>query len=194
LTDNTLSALDDNQIIDLYLQRCENAINETAKRYGSYCQAIAMGILHNKEDAEEVVNDTFLSLWNLIPPKHPDPFSTYIGRITRNIALDKYESRNAKKRGGDKTTLIFSELDLCLPSAFNVEDELDINNLSKEINNFLSTVKREDKLFFVGRYWYNYSICEIASKLNVGESKVKVTLHRTRKKLKTYLEKRGIST
>jgi len=185
--------LTDSEIIDLYLKRSENAINETAKRYGSYCQAIAMNILHNQEDSEEVVNDTFLKLWNSIPPEQPDPFSTYIGRITRNLSIKKYQARTAQKRGGNETVLLLSELDLCLPSNFNIENAVDINTLSREISSFLSTIKREDKVFFVGRYWYNYSISEIASKLNVGESKIKMSLHRTRKKLKTYLEKRGIT-
>jgi len=152
-----------------------------------------MSILHNQEDAEEVVNDTYLSLWNLIPPKYPDPFSTFIGKITRNLSIKKIQERTAKKRGGNETTLILSELDLCLPSAFNVENELDIKYLSKEISGFLSTVKRENRLFFIGRYWYDYSVPEIASQFNIGESKVKMSLHRTRKKLKIYLEKRGIS-
>jgi RNA polymerase sigma-70 factor (ECF subfamily) len=184
--------LTDSEIIDLYLKRSESAISETAKQYGSYCQAIAMNILHNQQDAEEVVNDTYLSLWNLIPPEHPDPFLTYIGRITRNLSIKKCKARTAQKRGGSETILLLSELDLCLPSTFNVEDKVDINNLSQEINSFLSTIKREDKLFFIGRYWFTYSVPEIASQFSVGESKIKMSLHRTRKKLKTYLEKRGI--
>jgi len=186
--------LTDNEIIDLYLQRSENAINETAKRYGLYCQAIAMNILHNQEDSEEVVNDTFLKLWNSIPPEHPDPLKTFIGRIIRNLSIKKYQARTAQKRGGNETILLLSELDLFLPSAFNVEDEIDIKNLSREINSFLSTINKEDKHFFIGRYWFTYSVPEIASQFKVGESKVKVSLHRTRKKLKTYLEKRGITT
>ena len=183
----------DNEIIDLYLKRSENAINETARRYGTYCQAIAMGILHNKQDAEEVVNDTFLSLWNLIPPEHPDPLKTFIGKITRNLSIKKYQTRIAQKRGGNETILLLSELDLCLPSTFNVENEVDIKNLSREINSFLSTLKQEDKYIFVGRYWYIYSVPEIANQFKVGESKIKMSLHRTRKKLKVHLEKRGIT-
>jgi RNA polymerase sigma-70 factor (ECF subfamily) len=151
-----------------------------------------MNILHNREDAEEVISDTYMSLWNLIPPKYPDPFSTFIGKITRNLSIKKYQARTAKKRSGNETALLLSELDSCLPSDFNVENEADFNNLSQEINSFLFALKREDRLFFVGRYWYIYSVPEIAVQFNVGESKIKMSLHRTRKKLKTYLEKRGI--
>jgi RNA polymerase sigma-70 factor (ECF subfamily) len=186
--------LTDSEIIDLYLQRSENAINETARRYGSYCQAIAMNILHNKEDAAEVVNDTYLSLWNLIPPEHPDPFSTFIGRITRNLSIKKFQARTAQKRGGNNTTLLFSELEFCIPSPRNVEDMVDVNELARAINSFLATVKQNDRFYFVRRYWHTESIPEIANQFNAGESKVAMSLHRTRKKLKIYLEKRGIVT
>jgi len=151
-----------------------------------------MNILHNQEDAEEVVNDTYLSLWNQIPPKSPDSLSAFIGKITRNLAIKKYQEKTRKKRGGKETTLPLSELELCLPSDFKVEDELDVNNLTQEIDRFLSTLKKEDRLFFTGRYWYIYSVPKIASQFNVSESKVKMSLHRTRKKLKKHLEERGV--
>jgi len=182
----------DIQILDLFEQRSESAISEMSKQYGSYCSAIAMNILKNREDSEECVNDTFLRAWNSIPPKRPIPLSTFLGRITRNLSLDRYEARNTKKRGGD-TALLLSELESFVPSAQNVEDEVDSNELSSTIDSFLSTVSRDDKSYFVCRYWHIYSISEIAKKFNVGESKVKVSLHRTRKKLRNYLEKRGIS-
>jgi RNA polymerase sigma-70 factor (ECF subfamily) len=187
-------SLTDSEIIDLYLKRSENAINETAKQYGSYCQAIAMNILHNKEDSEEVVNDTYMSLWNQIPPELPKIFSAYIGKITRNLSLKKYQTRKAQKRGGDESVLLFSELDMCIPSDCSVENEIDSRNLAQEIDNFLNSIKKNDRNYFVNRYWYAESIPQIAKRFNISESKVKMSLHRTRKKLKIHLEKRGFST
>jgi len=151
-----------------------------------------MNVLHNKEDAAECVNDTFLSLWNTIPPNQPKVLSAFIGRITRNLSIKKYRMSKAKKREGDETALLFSELENCIPSARTVEDEVDTNELSRTINSFLFTVKKEDRFYFVRRYWHNESIPEIAKQFGVGESKVKMSLHRTRKKLKSYLEKRGV--
>ena len=184
----------DNEIIELYLQRSENAINETTRQYGSYCSAIAMSILHNKEDVDECMNDTYLSVWNSIPPQHPTNFSAFIGKITRNLSLDRYRKKNTQKRGGDETTLLFSELELCIPSARSVEDVADMNDLAKMIDIFLATIRKEDKFYFVLRYWYSETVPEIARQFNVAVGKVTMSLHRTRKKLKKYLEKRGFTT
>jgi RNA polymerase sigma-70 factor (ECF subfamily) len=134
-----------------------------------------------------------LRAWNTIPPQRPIKFSSFIGRITRNLSFDKYENRNAKKRGGGETALLLSELELCVPSKQRVEDEVEANDLGKLIDDFLSTLRQEDRLFFVGRYWHTHSVTNIANRFNVGESKVKVSLHRTRNKLKNYLEKKGIT-
>lgn len=183
----------DTEIVDLYLKRSESAITETAKQYGSYCSAIAMNILQNKEDVDECVNDTYLRLWNSIPPQLPKTFSTFIGRITRNLSLDRYEIRNAQKRKGNETNLLLSELENCIPSARNVEQDVEDNELIQMIEHFLSTIRQEDMAFFVHRYWYSESVPEISRKSDVGESKVRMSLHRTRKKLKKHLEKRGIT-
>jgi RNA polymerase sigma-70 factor (ECF subfamily) len=157
-----------------------------------------MNILQNREDSEEAVNDAYLAAWSSIPPESPAPLSTYIGRLVRNISLNKYEARNAKKRGGrpedGSATLMLSELEECIPSARNVEEEVDGNELARTIDEFLATVKQEDRFYFVRRYWHYCSVPEIARQFSVGESKVKVSLHRTRKKLKAYLEERGIQT
>jgi RNA polymerase sigma-70 factor (ECF subfamily) len=182
----------DSEIISLYLERSENAISATSRQYGSYCSAIAMNILHNKEDADECVNDVYLSLWNSIPPERPVYFSAYIARITRNISIKKYRARKAQKRGGN-ITLLLSELESCIPDIHDVQEKVEINELSRGIESFLSTIRQEDKLYFVLRYWYTESIAEIAQQFGVGESKVKMSLHRTRKKLKTYLERMGFS-
>jgi len=194
LDDKTLSALDDKQIIELYLQRCENAINETSLRYNSYCTAIAMNILHNQEDSAECVNDAFLQVWNSIPPQHPTSLSTFIGKITRNLALNKYKAQNAKKRGGNnKAEVLSSELEECVADIHSVEDIVDNNELAAAVDEFLSTLKEINMIFFIRRYWHGDCIEKIASSFSVSEGKVLMSLFRTRKKLKTFLEKRGIS-
>jgi len=184
--------LTDIEIIDLYLQRSESAIDETAKRYGSYCSAIAMNILQNKEDAAECVNDTYLNVWNSIPPQRPATFSTFIGRITRNLSLNKYKALKRQKRGGDETTLLLSELESCIPTNRNVEDEVDGNIFMQAVDKFLSDIKEQDMIFFMRRYWHGDSVSAIAKQFNAGESKVSMSLHRTRKKLKNYLEREGL--
>jgi RNA polymerase sigma-70 factor (ECF subfamily) len=182
----------DAQIITLYQERSESAIGETEKRYGSYCHAIAMNILHSREDAEECVNDTLLKAWNSIPPQTPAILSSFLGKITRNISIDKYNARKAKKRQGDENSVPLSELEVCFPDLSNVENEVDTKILGQTIEKFLYTVKKNDRIFFVRRYWYNDSISAIAERFSAGESKVMVNLFRTRNKLKLYLQKEGL--
>ncbi|MCL1832225.1 MAG: sigma-70 family RNA polymerase sigma factor [Oscillospiraceae bacterium] len=191
-TEVTKTVASDDELLKLYEERSEAAISETAKAYGAYCTTIAMNILHNAQDAEECVNDAYFSAWEAIPPHAPSSFSSYLGKITRNLALDKHRKSNTKKRGGGSTDVMLSELEQCLPSARSTEDEADANILSQTIDSFLSTIREEDMTYFVCRYWHTYTVAEIADKLGVGQSKVKTSLHRTRKKLKTYLGKRGI--
>jgi RNA polymerase sigma-70 factor (ECF subfamily) len=182
----------DLEIIDLYGKRNESAIAETAKSYGTYCTKIAMNVLANREDADECVNDTWLKAWYSIPPERPSVLAAFLGRIARNTALDRYKSRKASKRAGDDMALLLSELDGCVPSGDSVEDEYDARALEREIDRFLTYLKQEERLYFVRRYWYNDSIAKIAERYDVGESKVKTNLHRTRNKLKTHLEEQGI--
>jgi RNA polymerase sigma-70 factor (ECF subfamily) len=151
-----------------------------------------MNILRNYEDAEECVADAFLKAWNSIPPERPRAFSSFIGRIVRNLSINRYNTRNAQKRGGDNITVLISELESCVASNFNIDEAVDVNELAQTIENFLSALKQEDHIYFVRRYWHSDSIAEIAKKFCVGESKVKMSLLRTRKKLKIYLEKRGV--
>jgi RNA polymerase sigma-70 factor (ECF subfamily) len=151
-----------------------------------------MNILGNRQDAEESVNDAYLAAWNSIPPERPRKFSAFLGRIVRNISLNKYESRNSKKRGGGNPHLLFSELELCVPTTQTVENEVDDNTLARAIDEFLATLKQADRFYFVLRYWYSETIPQIARQFKVGESKVGMSLHRTRKKLKTYLEEKDV--
>ena len=185
--------MDDTAILDLYLERSESAISETAKHYGPFCSAIAMNILQIKEDAEECVNDTYLKAWNAIPPQRPSVFSSFLGRITRNLSLDRYKARKTQKRSGDETALLLSELDECIRSDSNVEDEIEAEAVAKMIDEFLSGIAKDDRLLFVRRYWYADSIARIAARFAVGESKVKTSLFRMRNKLKDYLEREGVT-
>ena len=183
----------DNEIIDLYWVRSESAIQETVRQYGSFCTTISMNILKNKEDAEECVNDTYLKAWDAIPPQRPTVFSSFLGRIVRNLSLDRYKARKAQKRSIDETALLLSELDDCIPSTSSVEDEVDTGILEEMIDRFLSSIGKDDRVFFVRRYWFADPITGIAERFAVGESKVKTSLFRTRNKLREYLEKEGVA-
>lgn len=184
--------MDDKQIVDLYWERSEAAISETDKKYGSYFRYIADNILHNHEDAEECVNDTYLRAWNTMPPKRPNRLATFLGKITRNLSLNKYETRNAEKRGGGQIPCILEELQTCIPSGEDVAQIAEDRAVVEAINIFLATLSAESRKIFVRRYWYMSSVRDIATEYGISESKVKVTLFRTRNALKTHLEKEGI--
>lgn len=183
----------DAEIIELYWMRSESAITRTAVRYGMFCMKISMNILSNKEDAEECVNDTYLRTWNALPPERPNSLSAFLGRITRNLSLDKYKARKAQKRGEGETALLLSELDELIPSGSNVENAVDESVLGELIDNFLSGIGKDDRIVFVRRYWYGDSISDITQRFKVSESKIKTGLFRTRQKLKDYLEKEGVT-
>ena len=185
--------MNDTKIIDLYENRDESAISMTAGQYSPYLTAIAMNILRNKEDAEECVNDVYLKAWNIIPPERPQKLSSFLGRIARNLSLNRYESMRAKKRGGSEMTLLLSELELCIPDGTNVEEEVEGKDLKESVNRFLETLNQDDMVYFMRRYWHAQTVPEIARRHDVSESKVKMSLHRTRGKLKTYLEKIGVT-
>lgn len=184
--------MEDLQIIELYWNKDENAIKETQNKYGNYCYSIAYGILRNNEDAQELVNDTYLAVWEAIPPHHPLNLSTFIGKITRNLSLNKWRKMNAKKRGEGQVTLSFDELEECIADTKDFKDELQTEVLAESINDFLKTLKPEQRKVFVCRYWYFESIEEIADRFNFSISKVKMILKRTRDNLKQHLIKEGI--
>jgi RNA polymerase sigma-70 factor (ECF subfamily) len=185
--------MDDKQIVDLYFERCESALTETANKYGRYCHYIAFNILHSEEDAEECVNDTYLKAWNCIPPHKPDMLSAFLGKITRNLSLNLYEKYSTQKRGLGQTALTLSELEECLPSSCDVELTADEDILIDALNRFLSTIPSAARKMFIRRYWYLSPVKEIADGYGISESKVKMTLFRTRKSLKQYLEKEGVT-
>lgn len=184
--------MDDTKIIDLYWLRSERAIAETAEKYGGYCHSIAFRILGSEEDSEECVNDTWLGAWRAMPPKRPAVLSTFLGRITRNLALNRWKERRAEKRGAGETTVALEELKECVPAPEGVEGALDGMALTESIDRFLGTLPADRRRIFVQRYWYLCSIREIAAGCGVSENKVKVTLFRARQGLREALMKEGI--
>ena len=184
--------MEDRQIVELYNERSEAAISETADKYGKYCHYVAYNILFNEQDSEECVNDTWFRAWNTIPPQQPNRLSTFLGKITRNLALDKYKYYNREKRGGGQTALVLDELSECLPAMGSTEQAVDDRLLVEVLNGFLRSLPAEKRQIFVRRYWYLSSVSEIAEDFGISESNVKVTLLRTRNKLKRVLEKEGI--
>ncbi len=180
----------DEEIIDLYFKRDENAIKETDSKYGNYCYVVSNNILNNPEDAKECVNDTFLTAWNKIPPERPYILSAFLAKITRNISLTRYRLMNAQKRSNDQVSMSIDELAYCIGKN-NTEEEVDADILKDSINDFLALENENDRKIFVMRYFYFYSIEEIAEYYGFGLSRVKMSLKRTRDKLKTYLKKEG---
>ncbi len=183
--------MDDKNIVELYFQRNEQAISETSSKYGKYCYSIAYGILTNKEDSEEIVNDTYSSAWNSIPPHCPAVLSTFLGKITRRLSIDKLRELSADKRGGGEIPLLLDELQDCISNNENIEHELDKRHLSEIINAFVISLPAIEQKIFLCRYWYAYSIENIGKQFGFSQSKVKSMLYRTRNKLRIILEKEG---
>lgn len=183
--------MEDEEIINLYWNRQEKAISETDKKYGKYCSTISFNILQNREDAKECVNDTYLKTWDSIPPQRPNILKVYLGRIARNLAINQYERKKAKKR--DYTLEIaLQELNECISSSNNVEEQLDYNELVNMLNVFLSRLSQNNRKIFLERYWYLYSIKEISSNNRISESNTKTILLRIRSQLKNYLKEGGL--
>lgn len=183
--------MDDNKIIDLYSERNQLALGATADKYGAYCMKICMNILEDTPDSEEVVNDTYMQVWNTIPPQKPQSLMAYIAKVARNLALNKLKARNAVKRGGGETALSYDELDLCTPSDVSVESESDMKALSNHISAFLYTQKEDVRKIFVRKYFYCDSVEDICERFSFSQSKVKSILMRTRDKLRDYLLSEG---
>lgn len=181
--------MDDSQIIRLYFDRDEHAIEETSRKYGGLCFRIAGNILSNREDVEECVSDVYLHLWNAIPPLSPVSFPAYLCRVARNLALKRYESLHAEKRSPDMTVPL-SEIEAFLPDE-QVLSHAEREELRSLLRIFLSGEPEETRNVFIRRYWFFDSVHEIAEQYSVSESKVKSMLFRTRKRLRRFLEKEG---
>lgn len=183
--------MDDQAIIDLYFDRSERAISETALKYGNYCFSIAFNILADKEDSEESVNDTYMAAWNNIPPRLPSVLATFLGKITRNISLNRWKSLRAYKRGGGEVTLALDELAGCIAGGDDPAESVEKKELLRSVNRFLAGLPETERKVFVCRYWYLDPIQTIADRLGWSQSKVTSMLHRTRGKLRKHLEKEG---
>ena len=183
--------MEDREIVKLYFDRNERAIIETSEKYGRYCSHIAMNILHNRSDAEECVNDTYLKTWNAIPPHKPSVLSTFLGKIVRNLSFNRYKSLHSQKRGGYETDLILDELCEIVSDEEQVEDGVIREDLIEAVNEFIDLLSEEKRYIFIRRYWYSDSISEIASNCRRTENSTSVELSRIRGKLRDYIIERG---
>ena len=178
--------MEDAAIVALYWARDEQALAETATKFGAYCRKIADNILHSAHDVEECENDTWLAAWNSMPDKRP-------ARLARNLALDRLDKATAQKRGSGQTFAPLDELVECVAAPGSVEDDFDATETGRLISEFLRTLPEETRNIFLRRYWYCDATADIAARYHLTESKVRVTLHRTRGKLAAYLQKKGVA-
>ena len=185
--------MEDKQIIELFWARAEQAITATDEKYGKYCYYIAYNILHSNEDSEECVNDTYLKAWESIPPHRPERLAAFLGKITRNLYINKYKYLTAGKRGEGQYEMALEELNECIPSAVSVEQIMEDRELSEVFNRFLEMLPVEKRKVFMRRYWYFSPVKEIAAEYGMSESKVKMSLLRTRSAFRQYLEKEGVA-
>lgn len=178
--------MNDREIIALYNARDERAIYETDRKYGSFCMSISIGILQNRQDAEECVNDTYLHTWNSIPPKQPSVLRTYLGKLIRNLSIDKLRTARRHKRN-QELTLSLEEVKDILTATEGISD----GDFSDLLNSFLSTLPDRERRLFVGRYWYMYSVNQLAEGYSITPNAVSKQLARTREKLREFLAERG---
>lgn len=181
----------DYEIVKLYFDRSERAIVETDLAYGRYCRYISFEILRDNEDCEEIVNDTYLKTWESIPPQNPPSLKNFLGKIVRHLSINRLERNNAQKRGGGQLELVLEELQGCIPSTDDGEE--DSQRIREVINSFLRSLPKDKRRIFIRRYWYMSPISEIADELEVSEGKVKMILSRLRRELRKTLEKEGVT-
>ena len=182
--------MNDNEIVWLFFDRDEAGL-KAAEKYKSYCMKIAENITGSREDAEECVNDAFLKAWELIPPNRPEMLSTFLGKLTRNAAINRRKRNNAEKRGRGEAALVLDELSETIKGGDDVAREFDRQELSREINAFLESLPEHKRNIFICRYWYCDSVKKIAADWGMSRTSVSVMLHRLRDQLRTHLRKRG---
>lgn len=184
--------MEDSKIVELFYERSEQAIIELSRKYEKLCKKIAKNILGNNLDAEECVNDAYLGAWNTIPPQNPNPLITYVCKIVRNTAVKKYHNNTAIKRNTSYDVSL-DELENCFCKLNTAEDEYSLKLLSEEIDKFLDTLDRENRVIFVRRYWYADSISDIAERVSMSSHNITARLYRIRENLKKHLRKAGYS-
>ena len=183
--------MEDVEIIELYWQRNEQAIAETAQKYGAFCHSIAKNILSIDEDAEECVNDAFHQAWNAIPPQRPVRFRAWLGKTVRNLALNLWNKNHAQKRYAGMT-LLLTELEDCIPAPQTVEREIEEKELTGLLERWLRSMDREDQVLFVRRYWNGMALKELAKEQTVSPGKLAQRMYRLRLSLKAALEEEGV--
>ena len=181
----------DEEIIDLFFERSEQAISELAEKHGGAVNRVAYNILGDKEDAKECVNDTWLGAWNSIPPHRPAPLRTYVCRIARNLAVKRYHANSAQKRNS-RYDVALDELAECIPDRNTVEGSFDANELARIIDSFLDTLSYKDKFLFMRRYWFADSLDDAAKMAGMSYNAAAVRLHRVKEKLRKQLLKEGV--
>ena len=184
--------MEDAQIVELYWQRSETAIAETATKFGRYCLKVAANILADPLDAEECVNDTWLAAWNSMPDNRPAALAPYLGKITRNFALSRLSQRKRQKRGGGEADVALSELEDCLAGRGSPDESVEVREITECVDAFLRTLPAVERQVFVARYWYMASGAEIAESFAISPGKAASMLFRTRKKLRAVLKKEGL--
>lgn len=183
--------MEDSRIIDLFFERSEQAVHELELKYGRAVRKLSLNILGDARDAEECAADTYMAVWNSIPPQRPEHLKAYTLAIARNLSLDRYHANSARKRNGSYD-LALSELEGCLAAAGDAQTELEARELAKAINRFLAGLSKEDRQLFVCRYYLAQPVKDIAARLNVKGGRVSLRLFRIREKLKNYLEREGL--
>jgi len=182
--------MDDNRIIDLYFKREERAIMETRTKYGKLLNHVAFSILHSQADSEECVDDAYMKAWQTMPPEKPSFLSAFLCKITRNLSINRYLQNKARHRM-ISTETVFEEIADCVPDTSGpISDDIAIRDA---INGFLDSLAELPRKIFVKRYFYMLSVKQISVEMKTSVSNVKVSLMRTREKLKAYLEKAGIN-
>lgn len=181
--------MEDQKIIELFFARSELAIQALAAKYEKLLYKISFHILQDREDVAECLNDTYLGVWNAIPPARPNPLSAFVCKITRNLSLKKYRANTAAKRDATMDVSL-EELEPCIPTP-SAEEEWSAQELGRAINRFLHTLDKESRVLFVRRYWFSDSVGDIAKDLRISENLASVRLKRIRKRLKIYLEQEG---
>ena len=185
-----VTRLEDSEIVSLFFERSEQAIEELDCKYGTAVKKTVANILRDRLDVEECVSDTYLRVWNSIPPHAPNPLAGFVCRIARNLAVNRYHANNAEKRGGNYD-LVLDEMEQCIPSGVSIETEYEAKELSAAINRFLSTLDRKNRFLFVRRYWYADSIADLAAMTRSSANQISVRLFRLREKLRITLVKEG---
>lgn len=184
--------MEDERIVTLFFQRSEQAIAELSRKYGGTCRRIVGRVLNIAEDAEECVNDTWLAVWNTVPPASPDCLAAYVCKIARNQALKKYRYNTAQRRNGHYVKSL-SELEECIPARAGGTDSCTEEDLTALIEQFLDSLDKKSRILFLKRYWYAEPIDSIAKEFWMTKNHVSVKLCRVRAKLRTYLEGKGVS-